>query len=1031
MARIADIDNQLAQLQRERNELVARMESLIDQANALQRAGNRGPEFQQLSSEISRLRTQRSNIDRQIDALQQQRTNLLQQLGTPESIPSPAVNSAAQEALIQADGGALATSTTPTSSNATITPTQTNGAVAAGTNAPVVSSSNSQAPGANSGSEQGTLVPTPPAINVNTLEDANYLNPVNTPVAGGGQPGVSADSEDSNKNSVQTRVDSLYLQNQKVSPQPNILDKYASYTYNISVYLMSPDKFRDFVNGSRRIVEPNTLLFQTGGAPIAPEAGPQKGPTRNIYFDKDFYIDNVELKTVIAGKGRQSSHNSTLLNFTVTEYNGISLLQNLDRAVIDYIYKGDPKLKQAFQQNPDLGTWGSQIYLMVIRFYGYDSNGNLITGGTNTPSQGANPQAVVEKYIPFVVRNIHFKIASRAVEYYWDCATPATMVNTGATFATVPYNCQLSGRSLKEALAGDLITEFRPDSQRETPSTVSSVGPVTGAQVNARLAAAGLPPLSIEAAEAQAARETAGATPFGRAARALRDSRATPPVVSPGAGAPANIDTKRPVTETVTQGLMAAMNRYQREIQNLGQIEIPNRYSVEFTSTALSGAQLRYRGRANRDLAGPSQSGNPRAIVPEAQSADLESKIFSVTAGQQLVQVIEMLIRNSTYISDQQTVIVDSDTGRQTPNPGKAKNLAWYKINMQATPIGFDYKRKDYAYDIKYIISEYRIVAPETGYFPIVDFPGFHKSYPYWFTGENTAILNFEQTYDFQYHRVLSGGILSDTTSANYLDFRKTVFYPRSGQSTHGGPLRTNEAAANLADYFYSPGDQKTINLTVVGDPAWIFQGESAGSINRLNLNGNPFLADGTINVDYGTIFFEVSWNNPEDYDAYGNGLINPVKNSTQAGTGTMNSGIPKQSYAYGARTCTSIFKGGRFTQDLDGYLIIRNLNTQVSADNQRSMESQVAAASDRQLINRTLSNVAVRMQDSVSTSFQGGDFVPNNLSMVTGFEGLPNQPVYNPSRPGLFNLTGNVLTQSPGAVENNNQSNQVMLKEE
>ena len=183
--------------------------------------------------------------------------------------------------------------------------------------------------------------------------------------------------------------------------------------------------------------------------------------------------------------------------------------------------------------------------------------------------------------------------------------------------------------------------------------------------------------------------------------------------------------------------------------------------------------------------------------------------------------------------------------------------------------------------------------------------------------------------------------------------------------------------------------------------------------------------------MDYGTIFFEVSWNSPEDYDANGNGLINPVKNSTQAGTGALNTGTPKQSYAYGARICTSIFKGGRFTQDLDGYLIIRNLNTQVSADNQRSMESQAAAVSDRQLINRTLSNVAVRMQDSVSTSFQGGDFAPNNLSMVSGFEGLPNQPVYNPSSPGLFTLTGNVLTQNPGAVENNNQSNQVMSREE
>lgn len=940
--------------------------------------------------------------------------------GTPREIPptpSPAENSAAQAAQIQAAGGGVNSAPQTVPTNADPTATAAAGAVTAGTQAPTVSTATSQAPGANVSPQQGVPVPTPPSPLVSTLEDANYL----PPRVGGGQPGVADTGEDSVRNAVQVRVDSLYLQNQTVSPQPNILDKYTSYTYNISVYLMSPAKYRDFVNGTRTVIEPNTLLFQSGGAPVAPTTGPNQGPTRNQYFSRDFYIDNVEIQSVIAGKGRGSAHNSTLMTFTVTEYNGISLLQNLDRAVIDYIYQGDPKLKQAFQQNPDLGTWGSQIYMMTIRFYGYDQNGNLITGGTNTPKQGADPQAVIEKYIPFVIRNINFKIGNRAVEYYWDCATPATMVNTGPTYATVPYNCQLSGRSLQEALAGNLITEFRPDNSREpTPATPNTAGssraeeapqPIDYSQVATDMMGTPISPQAIP-----------GGLPAALGT--------TTPVTGPRPAAPANIDTKRPVTETVTQGLMAAMNRYQQEILNLGQIEIPNRYSVEFTSTALSGAQLRYRGRALRDQAGPDVSNNPRRVVPETQSADLNSRIFSVTAGQQLVQVMEMLIRNSTYISDQQSLIVDPDTGRQTTNPGRVKNLAWFKINMQASPIGFDYKRKDYAYDIKYVISEYRIVAPQTGYFPIVDFPGFHKSYPYWFTGENRSIMNFEQTYDFQYHRVLSGGILTDTTSANYLDFRKTVFYPRSGQSTQGGPLRTNEAAANLADYFYSPGDQKTVNLTVVGDPAWIFQGESAGSINRLNLGGNAFLADGTINVDYGQIFFEISWNSPEDYDNNGNGLMNPNKNSTQAGRGNQNSGTPKQSYAYGARTCRSHFRGGRFYQDLDGYLIIRNLNTQVSADNQRSQESQSAASSDRQLISRTRANVAPRLQEAVTASFQGGDFGSNKLSTVTGFEGLPNSPVYNPSSPGLFTLRGNVLTRT-GSVANDSQSNQVINREE
>jgi hypothetical protein len=621
------------------------------------------------------------------------------------------------------------------------------------------------------------------------------------------------------------------------------------------------------------------------------------------------------------------------------------LLQNLDRAVIDYIYKGDPKLKLALQQNPDLGTWGSQIYMMAIRFYGYDGNGNLVAGGTNSPDFQSDPQAVVEKYIPFVVRNITFKVGNRAVEYQWDCASPATMINTGPNFATVPYNCQLSGKSLSDALGGSLQTVYQPiDERREAQTQPNGVPDNRDVQ-----------PIDY----GQATTDMQG-TPLTGTGMGLPEAlaRTTPPQTGARSAAPPKIDAKRSTSETVTQGLMAAMNRYQQEILNLGQIQIANRYSVEFSSPVLSDAKLTYRGRVDRDLAPTADSDNPRNLLTETQAVDLDKKIFSVTAGQQLVQVIEMLIRNSTYISDQQLVIIDPKTGVQTPNPGRTKNLAWFKINMTATPIGYDFKRKDYAWDIKYIISEYRIVLPQTGYFPIVDFPGFHKSYPYWFTGENTAIINFEQKYNFQYSRVLSGGILTDSTSANYQDFGKTVFYPRSGQSTQGGPLRTNEAAANAADYFYSPGDQKTVELEIVGDPAWIFQGEASGSFNLQLANVNPFLPDGTINVDYGQIFFEISWNSPEDYDVNGNGLINPIKNITQTGNAKLNTGIPKQSYAYGARTCTSIFRRGVFTQNLDGYLVIKNLNSKINSDNQREIVRQLVS-SDIQLLNRVAPDIA------------------------------------------------------------------------
>jgi hypothetical protein len=88
---------------------------------------------------------------------------------------------------------------------------------------------------------------------------------------------------------------------------------------------------------------------------------------------------------------------------------------------------------------------------------------------------------------------------------------------------------------------------------------------------------------------------------------------------------------------------------------------------------------------------------------------------------------------------------------------------------------------------------------------------------------------------------------------------------------------------ANAADYLYSPGDQGRVNLTIIGDPSWIAQGEVWSGIRSTQTQENsddaqdpflaPFLPDGTINYDAREVLFEVAWNTPADYDL-GTGTI-------------------------------------------------------------------------------------------------------------------------------------------------------------
>jgi hypothetical protein len=60
---------------------------------------------------------------------------------------------------------------------------------------------------------------------------------------------------------------------------------------------------------------------------------------------------------------------------------------------------------------------------MVIRWYGYDINGNQVQVGAVDPNTGlTDPKAVVEKFIPFIITSINWQVSSKLVTYDFECA---------------------------------------------------------------------------------------------------------------------------------------------------------------------------------------------------------------------------------------------------------------------------------------------------------------------------------------------------------------------------------------------------------------------------------------------------------------------------------------------------------------------------------------------------------------------------------------------------------------------------------
>jgi hypothetical protein len=747
------------------------------------------------------------------------------------------------------------------------------------------------------------------------------------PNSPGGAPGAGAAGDDSGRTNTGTGTrsgtgsgtnDTVSQLNQinfgTVTPQPNILNQYSSYTYQASLYLISSDNYQRMVNTNKKDLSDAQLLVQSGGAsPIG----------RSEYFKLDYYIDDIELDSAFAANGgTRLAHNVTEIDFTVIEPSGISFVQNLDAAVQQFLGGVENKKK----------NYASQIYLMVIRFYGYDSQGNLVRGGVNNPDPTSDPNAFVEKWYPMNIKHLKFRVASKVVEYQIKAVVTPYYIGGGSARGTIPFNYELSGQTVSDILAGPATYSTSQAAVSAGGNRTSSTGaaPINIKQQNAIAAAAGnrgrgsqAPPTAtpIDIKKQNAIAAAAGNR--GRGSESIATAAAN---AATAAAAPPKADAATTVKKTVRQGLMSALNEYQNDLVKKKVVTYPDTYEIEFAIPALASAKITNPGGLNKSATSMSAGGTAAdQKLGSKQSMDPNSRVQGATAGMQVVQFIDNLMRNSSYIKDQQVLVKNENTGANESTGINLANTAWYKISFSATQGQYDPKRNDYAYHIKYTISPFKIAQLNSSYFKQPEYTGSHKQYVYWFTGENDAVLSYEENLDHLYYTVVSGAVDPTAVTSSALEILKFQAQTASGQSNQGADNSVNEPGANAADQLYSPSDLGSCNLSIVGDPAWLAQGEAAvGLSTQDQFYFQPFLADGTINFDSQQILFEVGYNTVSDYDIY-TGLSNPdrgnLKSLAQIDSNTRGNSPTKISRVYTATKVKSSFKKGKFTQAVNGRL--------------------------------------------------------------------------------------------------------------
>jgi hypothetical protein len=784
-----------------------------------------------------------------------------------------------------------------------------------------------------------------------------------TPPPGSYGPGVGAGNEDATPTKNLTRQDIEANFNEDIIPQSNILDNYASYTYQISWYLCNESDYKSLITSDRVDEIGSTprggqLLVQSGGENqsvgiVGVGSSETLSPSRNQFFSLDYYIDNLSVSNVFQGKGTGTANSYTDLKFTVIEPNGISLIDNLKQAVRAYC---------------GIEAFSSAIYLMVIRWIGYDENGNIVyAGNTNSGGVATDPYAIAVKYIPFAINNIKFSVANRLSTYE---ITGTPIIYTFKLRQTVPYNTEITGKTVQEILGGSIrpsasVTAAREFNQNTNNNVLKAIG--VG---------------NLGAGVVSATPGTSDTTPQ-------------------------NMNASPSGSSNVGRGLMNAMNQYQQQLVKDQIYEIADEFSIEFANPSIANAALKKPGDLAIDKT-PMSKSSPRDLLPETAKVYTLDRNFGITAGQSIIQAIEMVVRNSSYITDQQLMFINEETQQEQDNGTPIENFAWFKISMKAEPKGYDRKRNDYAYKFKFLVSIYEVKSINSVWFPRTRFRGVHKSYPYWFTGKNTAVLDYQQSFDNLYLTVISGA--GETVQGEYTsalsDIPRFVYQPRSGQSSQGADQATNEPAANAADYLYSPSDLGTVKVKLIGDPAWMQQGEIYRGNDPRTFNFSAFNADGGINFESQEVLFEIVWQRPVDYDIETDGLMNPNRySSTNSDTANPRSRAGLQSYVFYATRCTHEFRQGRFEQTLDGglYIFPRSRNTRINSS-------------------------AANSNTGVSSSYYTGGTNPNSIGFGGGSSSGPlpagssqtfplsggqtNQPAASGARSGAQPVTRQVTRQ-------------------
>jgi hypothetical protein len=229
-------------------------------------------------------------------------------------------------------------------------------------------------------------------------------------------------------------------------PLPNVLHNYPSYTYGLSLHLLTAQEYNSVVTGQP--FTPNRVLISSAGRYNNTPGVNQF--IRSPYFTEDFYFQDFDMTTVIGTNQNSRNTNAIEFSFSIVEPYGMTLINRLlDQA-------NDPAL-QCY-------NYLDMIYLIQIDFFASNNAGEIV---------GIIPGTT--KYFPVKIIQMEIKAGVTGATYqikavpYNHTAYEMTTISMPANIEITAENVEQFGRSLSDSLNGwqqDLSNNqkiFKPD----------------------------------------------------------------------------------------------------------------------------------------------------------------------------------------------------------------------------------------------------------------------------------------------------------------------------------------------------------------------------------------------------------------------------------------------------------------------------------------------------------------------------------------------------------------------------------------